>query len=370
MNKPTNPILLLIALVLASLACKTLLGPQATPSVTPILATEASPPGEVPTQASGIGPADDLAEQPVTIIPLQGPVARPQAELSGLAWYGDYLVLLPQYPKRGGQGKDGCLWALPKSEILAYLDGSNTQALKPIPIPLDAERIDKDVPGFEGFEAIAFLDEQVFLTIEANSGASMRGYLIKGEIAPDLSQIRLDSASLTENYLQGDWSNKSDEAIFIADDSLFTLYELNGQELNRDPHATRFDFDFHRLGTIPFPHIEYRLTDASELDDAGRFWVINFFFTGDEEQKTDHDPLAGQYGEGPTHARSVSVERLVELQYSPSGVALTGAAPIQLQLLPLDVARNWEGLVRLDDLGFLLVTDKFPETILGFVPQP
>jgi hypothetical protein len=34
------------------------------------------------------------------------------------------------------------------------------------------------------------------------------------------------------------------------------------------------------------------------------------------------------------------------------------------------LGRNWEGLVRLDDRGFLLVTDLFPGTILGFVPAP
>jgi len=36
--------------------------------------------------------------------------------------------------------------------------------------------------------------------------------------------------------------------------------------------------------------------------------------------------------------------------------------------LPGNDARNWEGIVRLDNRGFLLATDKFPTTILGFVP--
>jgi hypothetical protein len=33
-----------------------------------------------------------------------------------------------------------------------------------------------------------------------------------------------------------------------------------------------------------------------------------------------------------------------------------------------EAARNWEGVVRLEDRGFLLVTDTFPRTLLGFVP--
>jgi hypothetical protein len=61
---------------------------------------------------------------------------------------------------------------------------------------------------------------------------------------------------------------------------------------------------------------------------------------------------------------------LVELQYTESGLELTGAAPIQLELLPGSLPHNWEGLVRLDSRGFLVMTDSFPDTILGFVPSP
>jgi hypothetical protein len=33
-------------------------------------------------------------------------------------------------------------------------------------------------------------------------------------------------------------------------------------------------------------------------------------------------------------------------------------------------SRNWEAIVRLDDLGFLIASDKYPETEIGFVPLP
>jgi len=49
---------------------------------------------------------------------------------------------------------------------------------------------------------------------------------------------------------------------------------------------------------------------------------------------------------------------------------LTDSAPIQLTLLSDGTARNWEGVAKLDDRGFLLATDKFPDTILAFVQQP
>jgi len=66
------------------------------------------------------------------------------------------------------------------------------------------------------------------------------------------------------------------------------------------------------------------------------------------------------------------IERLLELQFTTEGVMRTDTPPIDLQLLEGNLARNWEGIVRLqsEELdGFLLVTDFFPETIFAFVPR-
>lgn len=53
------------------------------------------------------------------------------------------------------------------------------------------------------------------------------------------------------------------------------------------------------------------------MDAQSRFWAINMFYPGEEELAVVEDPIA-----------------------------------------------------RLDSLGLLIVTDKFPETMLGFVPFP
>jgi len=64
------------------------------------------------------------------------------------------------------------------------------------------------------------------------------------------------------------------------------------------------------------------------------------------------------------------VERLIPLCYADGRLNLADRAPIQLQLVDAETSRNWEGIERLDDRGFLLVTDKFPGTELGFVAAP
>src|SRR5512138_133697 len=74
------------------------------------------------TAAAQVSPVPEPAEVEVRNIPLAGPAAGSNAELSGLAWYGDWLILLPQYPERFPSGPDGSLFAIAKADLLAFLD--------------------------------------------------------------------------------------------------------------------------------------------------------------------------------------------------------------------------------------------------------
>ena len=65
------------------------------------------------------------------------------------------------------------------------------------------------------------------------------------------------------------------------------------------------------------------------------------------------------------------VERILPLRVDGDRVVLDHERPIlELRTRSDDVARNWEGLVRWGDEGFLLVTDEYPRTLLGFVEHP
>ncbi len=317
--------------------------------------------------------ASTPAEVPVTLLPLDGPAAARQAEFSGLAWYGDWLILLPQYPQRfaaQAQGADGALFALAKADLLAALDSDAAAPLTPRPIPILWGGLPRQVRGFEGFEALAFRGETVYLSIEASPGGRMKGYLVRGEIAPDLSALRVDAATLTEVPLPADVPNKSIEALLNVPQGVAAFYEVNGAAVNPAPAAWIFSPRMRLEAEPPFPALEYRLTDASALDAQGVFWGMNYFYPGDAELRTDADPLAARYGLGESHTPDGPVERLVALRWSGEAVTLLDEAPLYLRLRPDGEARNWEGLVRLDGRGFLLVTDKYPETLLGFAPAP
>ncbi|MBN2386600.1 MAG: hypothetical protein JXB85_06230 [Anaerolineales bacterium] len=306
-------------------------------------------------------------EQPIILIPLAGPIDDPNAEISGLAWFGDTLILLPQYPERFGN-EAGAVFAIPKAEILAFLDGTSSEPITPALIPFYTNQVSNTIPSFQGFESIGFLNEEIYVTVEAGQGAEMTGYLLRGTILPDLSEITLDVITYNTIPQPIQVENHSDEALIITDTNVITFYEVNGVGLNPQPVAHLFNHNLTLEGTIPFPSIEYRITDAT-VDSEGVIWAINYFYPGDTNLFPELDPLAEAFGQGETHAVHEQVERIISLDYSPNGFTLADRPPIQLQLVAED-ARNWEGLVALDTLGFLLATDKYPGTLLAFVPKP
>ncbi len=313
-----------------------------------------------------------VVRQPVLTIPLSGPLALPQAELSGLAWYGDTLILLPQFPEIYGSQ----LYGLPKSAIVAYLTGQTTAPLEPQPIPFDDQAVRDQLIGSEGYEALAFAGNRAYLTIETRRLGGMLGYVVAGEMAPDLSLLRLDPAHLTPIEPQANLSNMTDEALFLVGNQVATIYEANGLAVNPDPVVHLFDAaTLTPMGVVPFPQIEYRITDATALDENGRFWAMNYFFPGDLSLRPF---LRARGALEQFNDQAQPVERLLEFQMTPQGIVRTQVPPIALELSanPFSgawIARNWEGVVRLEtpDLrGFLIVTDRFPETMLAYVALP
>lgn len=337
--------------------------PTQTPLPSP---TSTSQPSPTPTQTPLPPPPQ---EAPVQVIPLEGPIASPKAQISGMAWYGDTLVILPQYPEKFfAQTGVVSVFALSKQDILDYLSGSLTGPLTPSRLSFQAPNFSSQIAGYEGYEAIAFDGEQVFLTIEANHQGSMHGFLISGKIQPDLNQIRLDLASLVEIPLPVQIFNYAYETLIIADDQALTIYEANGTELNSNPTAFSIERSSLTSNEVDFGNIEYRLTDATAIDENGRFWVMNIFMPIEFWLYTNSDPISEKYGQGDTHSSYMNVERMLELQYNGEFFSLTEREPVQLELIDESNSRNWEALVILEDMGFLAMTDTYPETILGFIP--
>jgi hypothetical protein len=321
-----------------------------------------------PTQTPVLAPP---REAPVQAIPLAGSPSLPQAEISGMAWYGDLLIILPQYPEDyiSTQGT-ASLFAIPKKEILNYLEGRIQEPLETTRISIFNSQVAAQIPGYEGFEAIAVDGEQVYLTIEANYRGAMQGYLIQGNFLSEENSITLNQDTLIEIPTPAQIFNAAYETLIPVDDQVLAMFEANGEVLN--PDALAFAIGGQSLDITPLepPKIEYRLTDATAIDPDGNFWVMNVFVPIEFWYYTISDPIADQFGLGSTHVINNHVERLLELKYNGGQISLSGEPPVYIELIDDANSRNWEAVVRLEDLGFLAMTDTYPETMLGFIPFP
>ena len=324
--------------------------------------------GEVVT-ATPVGIAEKVIPEEVEIVTLKIPESIDAAsfEYSGLAWFGENLVLLPQFPEGKDFSRDPNLFSIAKKDLLRSVQNPDLEL--PIrSVPIINSDLRKVIEGFEGFESILFVDQTVYLTIESRAGNPMMGYLIKGEVQGDLESITLDPDSLVRLEPFTSERNATFEAMTCRNDKIYVIYEHNSEKNGRQPVAYEFNLELKMEREIPFPAINFRITDATISDASGKFWVMNYFFPGDAHLAVEQDDLVLKYGEGKTHAENEPVERLVQLQIENEAITRVDQPPIYLQLLPLNVARNWEGIAQLDESGFLLIVDSFPGSMLGFCP--
>ncbi len=288
-------------------------------------------------------------------ITLNGDVTSPDQEISGLTWYNDNLILLPQYP-------DEKIYSIPKDQIIAFLDSSISTIL-PQEIMWNSSSFDKHISGFEGYEAIVFNDDTVYVTIEAEKRKVNFGFIARGIIDNDKNEIEINYKSLKKINTPVTLRNMTYETILINNNSVITIYEVNSTNVNKSPVYHQFDKNLKSDIIKPFPVTEYRITDATETDCEGKFWATNYFWPG------DYDLLKPELNYIITQKKDIKpVERLLEFQFVDEQIIRTETQPIEIKLSEFGDSRNWEGIVRLDKKGFLIITDKFPGTILAFIP--
>jgi hypothetical protein len=311
----------------------------------------------------------DLGSE-ITPLTLTGEIAERYAEISGLTWYKDQLILLPQYPDRFISNEYHSLFRISKQDIYTYLDQATPSApISVKQIQFDEKEIPGRLPGFQGYESIVFVENRVYLTMEINLKGAMQSYLIEGSISENMAKIELDETTLELLPIPLQIKNYACEAMTIVKDRLLVFYEANGSNITSTPQMVQMNLENGKTSVVPFLNIEYRLTDATEADENGKFWVCNYYYPGDFSiLNPAPDSLADRSGSGQRFSKDKSVERLIEMQYHNDTIKLSDSVPIYLNPDANGDSRNWEGLVRLDDRGFILVTDKHPKTILAFLP--
>ena len=301
---------------------------------------------------------------PIEIL-LTGEATERSLEMSGLARYNDYLILMPQYVNESKPR----FYYLKKSTINDWLNGNKEKPLNPSKIDIIMPDYFNSIKGYQGFEAICFIGNKAYLIIETKNNDSMQSFIVKGSMDIKNKTLIIDPEKKVEILLPVNIKNMGYESILKYKYRLMVLFEANGINVNSDPKASFYNSSLKQKGHISFPNIEYRITDATELDDQGRFWAINFFWPGEKKRlNPGKDLVLNNTVKGETHQEFEHVERLVEFKIDGKNIYKTNSLPIQLKLN--QNSRNWEGVVRMENKGFLMIVDEHPRTILAFIKKP
>lgn len=285
-----------------------------------------------------------------------------------MAWWGDLLVIAPQYPQR----MDNSLLAVSRSVLETVSSQGGGFEGESIPI-LNPDVFD-EFAGHEGIEAIAFHGNRVTMILEARIDDTMLGYVLEGTIASDPLGIRLFTRNRKADLIDPHGlSNRAFEAaVPLAEGGVLVLHEINGGHASTASALVWNGGDAEiPQRKLAFPPLEYRITGATALRD-GRFWALNVLWEGDWDQLGPGEPEHEftTHGVGRSHRTSRHVERILEFRWQDRQIVRTETPPIQLRLREDNAMRNWEALAWLDDTRLILATDKHPQTMLAWVEIP
>ena len=304
-------------------------------------------------------------ERTPTLLKIGGPMKNSDEEISGMDWYNDNLILLPE-------NLNCYVFAIKKPELDSRINDNDTTTIFPEQIKFNTPNYKELVPGFDSFEAIAFRGYEVYLTIEIRFVDSMSCLLARGHIDEKTLEITVPEQNLTVIDVPTFVDNMSYESLVVDKNRVIAIFEANGDSLIKAPYALSINSSANDIKKYPLSCINYRIADATKIDKNNRFWVINYFFPGDlKVLKPSNDILASKYGNGPSHSRSNRVERLIEYEIKNGKISLTKSAPIEIKLVGEKTSRKWEALARYGNEGFLIATDKYPKpyTLLAFLPS-
>tara|TARA_B100000427_G_scaffold329255_1_gene344730 strand:+ start:605 stop:1549 length:945 start_codon:yes stop_codon:yes gene_type:complete len=285
---------------------------------------------------------------------LEGLITNPKQEISGMDWYNNNLFFLPE-------NLEGYLFMITKNQIKKQISLKNKESISPKKTKFYTPNYSKLIPGFDGLEAIAFKDNKVYITIEAENNDRMESYIVWGTIDSESYDIKIDNDNIKKVETPIQIDNLSYESILIHKDNALLLYEANGANLQENPFQFLISLNDFSSKKIKFPTIEYRITDATKIIN-NKFWAINYYWPGD---KKNLNPALDKVSKSKKGSDK-TVERLVEFKITNNHIELTNEEPINL-ILESDKSRNWEGMVRLEESGFLIITDKYPRMIFAYV---
>ena len=143
-------------------------------------------------------------------IPLSGEAKERSLEMSGLAWYKDNLILMPQYVKKDAPS----FYYLNKKNIIKWIEGGHQKnPLEPDKIKLELPNFENIIQGFQGFEAIAFFGNKAYMVIESKNNGKMKSFIVKGKLDFRNRKLEVDTIDIKEIPISINIKNMGFESI-------------------------------------------------------------------------------------------------------------------------------------------------------------
>ena len=190
-------------------------------------------------------------------VPLDGLITDRKQEISGMTTYKDNLILLPE-------NRNGYYFYIPFDEIMNTLRTGDK--ILPIQKTFTTRKLKERYPGLDGFEAIAFNGDDVYIMVEVRIDGKMAGLLLWGTIIPSTMEIDIPEENIMLIKPPAQIDNFSFESLTITDGQLIMIYETNGSKTIDKPFQYVVNLDDMSINKTPFPNIDFRLTDATSVE--------------------------------------------------------------------------------------------------------
>ena len=314
-----------------------------------------------------------VAQNSLKNIPLPIKINSVNEEYSGLAWSGDRLYLLPQYGNHKETLLDGdfSLYSLRADSIARVIDGKDT-ALTQFKV-LSVKNLDK-LPDsikmhYQGFEAITFHKNEVYLVIETDDKYDYC-FIIKGVLDEQQSQILIDPTRTIALKRYPYIFNAGFESLTYLPDKhqLMALFEFNG--MHTGGIGFLIDTDFKSIPReIAVPYLPFRITDI-QATERGRIYGINYYWEGDYNVYLNNNMLRNQEGAVKKWAPELG-DSLKTKSYARIVTKKRWKSKSWDQVATFEANKtNWEGLALFRN-GALVITDanrsKKLKTVFAFI---
>lgn len=299
-------------------------------------------------------------------IPFPAGISSVNEEFSGMALWNNRVYLEPQYGDHKETKLDGDfnIYSIAADSINRVITSKDTalSAYRILKV-LNLDKLPDSVKKYyEGFEAITFTKNQVYLSIETYDKYDYC-FLLKGSVDTVNNQIHIDPNNFATLKRSLYIENAGFESVtyLSKENKLLAMYEFNAAAKGNTGFLIDTAFK-HRPEKIETPFMYFRITDitANQNDEV---YGINYFYNGDYNSYLDNGTVSKpeanikkiipglrdslnknpDYLKHKTFARIVMRHNYKDLQWK--------------QLATFDgYKNNWEGLT-LFNKGALIVTD-------------